>query len=142
MGSIQETRKLFSPLNVGDMNLSHRIIMSPLTRTRCPGSLPTPLVAEYYAQRTTPGGLIISEGTHPSFMVCSFLDSFVFLRTRTDNLTMQAGNFHNVPGIYTPEHIRAWEVVTDAVHEKGGYMACQLWHVSSTHLRKSKRLGC
>jgi N-ethylmaleimide reductase len=79
MGSIQETRKLFTPLQVGDINLSHRIIMSPLTRTRCPGGLPTPLVAEYYAQRATTGGFIVSEGTHPSFMVCSPLDLFCIL---------------------------------------------------------------
>lgn len=71
MGSTQETRKLFTPLKVGDMSLSHRIIMSPLTRIRCPGGLPTPLVAEYYAQRATNGGLLIAEGTHPSMMVCS-----------------------------------------------------------------------
>jgi N-ethylmaleimide reductase len=61
--------KLFTPLSIGDMQLSHRVIMSPLTRIRCPGGLPTPLVAEYYAQRATQGGMIISEGMHPSFMV-------------------------------------------------------------------------
>ncbi len=42
---------------------------------------------------------------------------------------LKAGNMHGIPGIYTPEHIRAWKVVTDAVHAKGAYMACQLWHV-------------
>lgn len=41
----------------------------------------------------------------------------------------QGGNFLNVPNMYAPEHVRAWKVVTDAVHAKGGYMACQLWHV-------------
>lgn len=41
----------------------------------------------------------------------------------------QGGNFVNVPSMYSPEHVRAWKVVTDAVHVKGGYMACQLWHV-------------
>ncbi len=61
--------KLFTPLNVGNMQLAHRVIMSPLTRSRCPGGFPTPLVAEYYAQRATQGGMIISEGMHPSFMV-------------------------------------------------------------------------
>jgi len=70
MGSVEETRKLFTPLRIGDMHLSHRIIMSPLTRKRCPAGIPTPLVAEYYAQRATEGGLIISEGMHPSVMVC------------------------------------------------------------------------
>jgi hypothetical protein len=64
-----ESRKLFTPLQVGNMSLSHRVVMCPLTRTRCPNSLPTPLVAEYYSQRATPGGLLISEGVMPSFMV-------------------------------------------------------------------------
>lgn len=35
---------------------------------------------------------------------------------------------HGIPGMYAPEHIRAWKVVTDTVHAKGAYMACQLWH--------------
>lgn len=69
MGSLQDSSKLFTPLRIGDMHLSHRVIMAPLTRRRCPAGLPTPLVAEYYAQRATPGGLIISEGMHPSIMV-------------------------------------------------------------------------
>lgn len=43
---------------------------------------------------------------------------------------MKGGNFLNVPGIFTDEHIRAWKLVTEAVHAKGGYMVCQLWHVS------------
>jgi len=60
--------KLFTPLQIGTMHLTHRIIMSPLTRTRSPGGIPKPFVAEYYAQRATPGGLLISEGTMPSFM--------------------------------------------------------------------------
>lgn len=68
MGSNQAP-KIFEPLLVGDMELSHRIVMSPLTRIRCVGSVPNELVAEYYAQRATRGGLIISEGTHPSIMV-------------------------------------------------------------------------
>lgn len=69
MGSLPDSRKLFTPLRIGTMHLSHRIIMSPLTRKRCPAGIPTPLVAEYYAQRATQGGLIISEGMHPSVMV-------------------------------------------------------------------------
>jgi N-ethylmaleimide reductase len=108
MGSNNQP-KLFTPLRVGDMHLAHRIIMSPLTRARSPCGIPTELVAEYYAQRATPGGLLISEGTMTSMM---------------------AGNLLNVPGIFTPEQIRAWKVVTQAVHAKGGFIACQLWHVS------------
>jgi len=41
----------------------------------------------------------------------------------------KAGNLHGIPGMYTPEHIRGWKIVTDAVHAKGGFMGCQLWHV-------------
>lgn len=66
----RESSKLFSPLRLGKMNLEHRVIMSPMTRLRCPGSLPTPSVTEYYTQRATKGGLLITEGMHPSLMVC------------------------------------------------------------------------
>ncbi|OJZ79750.1 hypothetical protein ASPFODRAFT_148663 [Aspergillus luchuensis CBS 106.47] len=104
----RESSKLFSPLRLGTMNLEHRVIMSPLTRLRCPGSVPTPVVTEYYTQRATKGGLLISEGMHPSLM---------------------AGGFYGVPGMFAPEHVRAWKKVTDAVHAKGAFMACQLWHV-------------
>ncbi|KAE9366722.1 FMN-linked oxidoreductase [Stipitochalara longipes BDJ] len=105
--SAPDTRKLFSPLRIGNMHLSHRIIMAPLTRKRCPAGIPGPFVAEYYAQRATQGGLLISEGMMVSVM---------------------GGNMHGIPGMYTPEHIRGWKVVTNAVHAKGAYMACQLWH--------------
>lgn len=73
MGSTSPTRessKLFSPLRLGTMNLEHRVVMSPMTRLRCPGGVPTPSVTEYYAQRATKGGLLITEGMHPSLMVC------------------------------------------------------------------------
>jgi len=80
---LHSNQKLFSPLRIGSLTLSHRIILSPLTRIRCPNGLPTPLVAEYYSQRATIGGLLISEGIHRSLMVCLFcilspsLSSFV-----------------------------------------------------------------
>jgi 2,4-dienoyl-CoA reductase-like NADH-dependent reductase (Old Yellow Enzyme family) len=48
-------------------------------------------------------------------------------------LLVKGGNFLNVPGIFAAEHIPAWKLVTDAVHAKGGYMVCQLWHVSLTN---------
>ncbi|GJC77456.1 flavin oxidoreductase hxnT [Colletotrichum liriopes] len=117
MGSASTPRannKLFSPLRLGRMNLEHRVIMSPLTRLRCPGSIPTPVVTEYYTQRATKGGLLITEGMHPSLMVRQFY------------LSENAGGFYGVPGMFAPEH---WKKVTDAVHAKGAFMACQLWHV-------------
>jgi 2,4-dienoyl-CoA reductase-like NADH-dependent reductase (Old Yellow Enzyme family) len=47
----------------------------------------------------------------------------------TEMTKQQGGNFVDVPSMYSPEHIRAWRLITDAVHKKGGYMVCQLWHV-------------
>lgn len=82
--------------------------MSALTRLRCLGGVPTPLVEEYYVQRASKGGLLVSEGMHPSLM---------------------GGGYYSVPGMFAPEHVRAWKKVTDAVHAKGAFMACQLWHV-------------
>lgn len=66
----QQDSKIWQPLQVGRLQLAHRVIMSPLTRARCPAGIPTDLVAEYYCQRVTKGGLIVSEGIHPSLMVC------------------------------------------------------------------------
>jgi len=72
MGSTYTSRKnskLFSPIRLGEMNLGHRVIMSAMTRLRCPGSVPKPIVTEYYTQRASRGGLLVTEGMHPSFMV-------------------------------------------------------------------------
>lgn len=79
-----------------------------MTRGRAdnPGHVPTPLMAEYYAQRAS-AGLIITEGTHISPM---------------------ANGWQNVPGIYTGEQVAGWREVTGAVHKAGGRIFCQLWH--------------
>lgn len=69
--------KLFTPLRIGDITLKHRVIMAPLTRTRCFEHIPTDMVVEYYSQRATDGGLLISEGTHTSVMVCYILFHFL-----------------------------------------------------------------
>lgn len=103
--------KLFTPLKLGRLDLKHRIIMAPLTRVRSPEHIPDENVVEYYRQRASDGGLQITEATHISVM---------------------GGNYHDVPGIFTPEHVRAWKKVTEAVHEKGGFIYCQLWHVGRT----------
>ncbi|KAG0125851.1 hypothetical protein HOY82DRAFT_570891 [Tuber indicum] len=103
--------ELFTPLKLGKMDLKHRIIMAPLTRCRSPEHIPDENVVEYYRQRASDGGLIITEAT---------------------NISVMAGNYHDVPGIFTPEQIRAWKKVTDAVHSKGGFIYCQLWHVGRT----------
>src|SRR5215469_14952837 len=101
---------LFSPLKVGPYQLAHRVVMAPLTRMRAarPSLAPRPLNAEYYAQRATPGGLIIAEAS-----------------------PVAATGFGNpgVPGIYTEEQVAGWRRVVDAVHAKGGIIFLQLWHV-------------
>jgi N-ethylmaleimide reductase len=101
---------LFSPLQVGPYELEHRVAMAPLTRMRAakPSLAPRPLNAEYYAQRATPGGLIIAEAS-----------------------PVAATGFGNpgVPGIYSEAQIAGWREVADAVHAKGGIIFLQLWHV-------------
>jgi N-ethylmaleimide reductase len=101
---------LFSPLQVGPYRLNHRVVMAPLTRMRAEKSslAPRPLNAEYYAQRATPGGLIIAEAS-----------------------PVAASGFGNpgVPGIYSEAQIKGWQAVVDAVHAKGGLIFLQLWHV-------------
>lgn len=100
--------RLLQPLQVGTMALHHRIGMAPLTRFRSTdGHVPTPLNVVYYAQRASvPGTLIISEGTI---------------------ISPCAGGWANAPGIWNADQISAWRAVTDAVHAKGCYMACQIF---------------
>jgi N-ethylmaleimide reductase len=101
---------LFSPVKIGAYQLTHRLVMAPLTRMRAekPSLAPRPLNAEYYAQRATPGGLIVAEAS-----------------------PVTATGFGNpgVPGIYTEQQIAGWHKVVDAVHAKGGVIFLQLWHV-------------
>jgi N-ethylmaleimide reductase len=101
---------LFSPLQIGPYQLGHRLVMAPLTRMRAekPSLAPRPLNAEYYAQRATPGGLIIAEA---SPVVATGFGS------------------PGVPGIYSEHQIKGWREVVDAVHAKGGVIFLQLWHV-------------
>jgi N-ethylmaleimide reductase len=101
---------LFSPLKIGPYQLQHRLVMAPLTRMRADRSsfAPRSLNAEYYAQRATPGGLLIAEA------------SPVMVTGR--------GN-PGTPGIYSDAQIKGWRGVVDAVHAKGGLIFLQLWHV-------------
>ena len=101
---------LFSPLKVGRYQLQHRVMLAPLTRMRAakPSLAPRPLNAEYYAQRATPGGLLIAEAS--PVMATGF-------------------GAPGVPGIYTEAQIAGWREVVDAVHAKGGIIFLQLWHV-------------
>jgi N-ethylmaleimide reductase len=101
---------LFSPVKIGPYQLNHRLVMAPLTRMRAekPSLSPRPMNAEYYAQRATPGGLIIAEAS-----------------------PVVATGFGNpaVPGIYTEAQTAGWREVVDAVHARGGIILLQLWHV-------------
>lgn len=101
---------LFSPVQIGPYQLRHRLVLAPLTRMRAakPSLAPRPLNAEYYAQRTTPGGLLIAEASP---------------------VAATAFGSPGVPGIYTEAQVAGWRKVVDAVHAKGGIIFLQLWHV-------------
>lgn len=114
--------KLFQPLKINDgkITLKHRVVMAPLTRNRGtplnPDStaekpnriwLPSDLMVEYYTQRATDGGLIISEAIPPN---------------------LEGNAMPGVPGLFLPEQAAGWKKVVDAVHAKGGYIYAQLWH--------------
>lgn len=106
--SDQGSPSLFSPYKMGKFNLSHRVVLAPMTRCRAINSIPQPAMAEYYAQRATNGGFLITEGTM---------------------ISPTAAGFPHVPGIFTKEQVEAWKPVVDAVHAKGAIIFCQLWHV-------------
>lgn len=99
---------LFSSLQIDDFQLKNRIVMAPLTRCRSDdNNVPTEMNRLYYQQRAT-AGLIITEGTQ---------------------ISPQGAGYPNTPGIYNSNQVQAWKKITDAVHEKGGHIFMQLWHV-------------
>ncbi|WP_428609447.1 alkene reductase [Sedimenticola sp.] len=99
---------LFSPYRLGDLLLSNRVVMAPLTRSRAAAEgVPTPLMAEYYGQRAS-AGLIVAEAAQ---------------------ISRQGQGYQDTPGIYTPAQIDGWRRVTDTVHAAGGHIFLQLWHV-------------
>lgn len=99
---------LFDPLKLGELTLPNRIIMAPLTRCRASeGRVPNALMAEYYAQRAD-AGLIISEATAVTPMGVGYPDT---------------------PGLWSQEQVEGWKLITKAVHQKGGRIFAQLWHV-------------
>ncbi|KAI1789697.1 NADH:flavin oxidoreductase/NADH oxidase [Ganoderma leucocontextum] len=99
---------LFRPIQIGDVTLSHRVVLAPLTRFRATKKqLLTDLSVEYYRQRASvPGTLLITEATYVS---------------------LQASGMANTPGIYTDEQIAVWKKVVDAVHTQGSYIFLQIW---------------
>jgi 2,4-dienoyl-CoA reductase-like NADH-dependent reductase (Old Yellow Enzyme family) len=99
---------LQDPLQVGAWKLPNRVVLAPLTRCRASiGRVPNALMAQYYRQRAG-AGLIISEATSISGMGVGYPDT---------------------PGIWSDEQVAGWKLVTQAVHEAGGRMVLQLWHV-------------
>lgn len=99
---------LFTPLTIGPLELPNRVIMAPLTRCRAgAGRVPTPLMRDYYVQRAS-AGLILSEATS----VCP-----------------DGVGYPDTPGIWSAEQVAGWRQITTAVHDAGGRIFLQLWHV-------------
>ncbi len=99
---------LFDPIQIGDLHLRNRIVMAPLTRARAVDRrIPNELMAQYYRQRAS-AGMILSEAT----AVCP----------------MGVG-YANTPGIWNDEQVAGWKRITRAVHDEGGLILMQLWHV-------------
>ena len=99
---------LLDPIQIGDLSLPNRVLMAPLTRLRGTADhIPTPMMAEYYSQRAS-AGLIISEGVPVDPMGVGYA---------------------NMPGIWSERQVEAWKPIVAAVHEAGGRIFAQLWHV-------------
>ncbi|MDO9403691.1 MAG: alkene reductase [Polaromonas sp.] len=98
---------LFDQTQAGDLELANRIVMAPLTRNRSPDAIPPDIAVTYYAQRAS-AGLLITEATA---------------------ISQQGQGYSDVPGLYGTEQLDAWKKVTHAVHDKGGKIVVQLWHV-------------
>ena len=99
---------LFDPIRLGAIHAPNRILMAPLTRGRSTRDhVPTPLMVEYYTQRAS-AGLIFTEAT---------------------GISQQGMGWPYAPGIWSPEQVAAWKPITKAVHEAGGRIVCQIWHM-------------
>ena len=99
---------LSDPIKIGALDLPNRVIMAPLTRTRASaGRVPNAMMAEYYAQRAS-AGLILTEAT---------------------SVTPMGVGYPDTPGIWSAEQVEGWKAVTRAVHQAGGRISLQLWHV-------------
>ncbi|MCW5701058.1 MAG: alkene reductase [Xanthobacteraceae bacterium] len=101
--------KLFEPFKLGPITLANRVVMAPLTRNRAvpSGMVPSPLAIEYYGQRASAGLLI----------------------TEASQVSQQGQGYQDTPGIYSKEQVAGWRKITDRVHERGGRIFIQLWHV-------------
>src|SRR5437773_1587106 len=100
--------KLFEPHKLGPITLPNRFVMAPLTRNRAvAGLVPSPLATEYYGQRASAGLLV----------------------TEASQVSQQGQGYQDTPGIYSKEQVAGWRKVTDRVHERGGRIFIQIWHV-------------
>ncbi len=101
--------KLFEPFKLGPITLPNHLVMAPLTRNRAvpPGMVPGPLAAEYYGQRASAGLLV----------------------TEASQVSQQGQGYQDTPGIYSKDQVAGWRRITDRVHERGGHIFIQLWHV-------------
>src|SRR5262245_29492377 len=99
----------FEPYKLGPITLPNRFVMAPLTRSRAvpPGMVPNPLASEYYGQRASAGLLV----------------------TEASQVSQQGQGYQDTPGIYSKEQVEGWRKVTDRVHERGGRIFIQIWHV-------------
>jgi N-ethylmaleimide reductase len=107
---------LFTPVELGALQLKHRVVMAPLTRSRSvqPGNVPGDLMVEYYGQRASDGGFIVGEAT---------------------NISLASRGWQGAPGLFSSEQVDGWKRVVRAVHDKGGQMFAQLWHTGrSSHV--------
>jgi N-ethylmaleimide reductase len=106
---MSQPTKLFEPFKLGALTLPNRLVMAPLTRNRAvpPGMVPGPLAVDYYGQRASAGLLI----------------------TEASQVSQQGQGYQDTPGIYSKEQVAGWRKVTDRVHERGGRIYIQLWHV-------------
>jgi N-ethylmaleimide reductase len=107
--SMSKPTKLFEPYQLGPITLPNRLVMAPLTRNRAvpPGMVPSPLAVDYYSQRASAGLLV----------------------TEASQVSQQGQGYQDTPGIYSREQVAGWRKVTDRVHDKGGRIFIQLWHV-------------
>jgi len=98
---------LYLPVTLGPYTFKNRLVMSPMTRSRALGNVPGDLMAEYYKQRASSAGLVITEGTSPS---------------------PNGLGYPRVPGIFSAAQVAGWKKITDAVHGKGAKIFVQLMH--------------
>src|SRR3954470_5389892 len=106
---MSRSTKLFETYKLGPITLANRFVMAPLTRNRAdPGTfVPGALAADYYAQRASAGLLV----------------------TEASQVSQQGQGYQDTPGIYSKEQVAGWRKVTDRVHQRGGRIYIQLWHV-------------